>query len=203
MVNNPSLVEKKSKYARFQLEWRGNRIDFAKVEFREDGTFVFISSFHNDLETNPKMEIGDLKKIQDKFYHVKTRISGNSSSGMHISLHPREQVMLYGNNKKVDRREITWFPVNKPFNLLYSFSPPIDTCKTSRKKSEMFFQIPTDYKDSVAMKLDIYPHAPQVEVPYGVRWGYCPNYLVKASFALINQRTYAIIAWPIDNVLEL
>ena len=104
-------------------------------------------------------------------------------------------------------RKINWFPVLKPFNLLFLYSPPLNACETTLKQSSFFTPVPDNYDNSILLKLDIFPrntsqHNP-IDNSLWIFWGYSPNYLVRVSFILINQKTDPLLYWPNDSELKL
>ena len=109
--------------------------------------------------------------------------------------------------KIIDERKINWFPVIKPFNLLYLYSPPLDQCFFSRKQTPFFSPISVDYKNSVQVKVDIFPRDTKTHYPnknsIWIFWGYCPDYLVRISLNYINKRVPALIYWPLGSELKL
>lgn len=206
MIRIEKIIKKHTKRkARLGLNWNNGWIDFCSVDFKSDGTFIFVSKFHTG-----NIEFGNAEIKDNSFHNQEKDNSLNIKNGCHISLHPKKQIMHLKENslgKIIDKREINWFPVTKPFNLLYLFSPPLDQCIFSKKPTHFFSPISTNYKDSIQVKVDIFPRDTKVHYPntnsIWIFWGYCPNYFVRISFNLINQRIQALIYWPLGSKLIL
>lgn len=203
------VAQTKGKTVRFILGWRGERINFGKAIFGEDGSFYFSSAFHNDVESNPVVEWGISRLAGNQFVHEQITSTERNQKGMHFSLHPRGQVMNVreqSNGRVFFKRQLEWFPVVKPFNLLHVFSLPLKVCKKTTRTSGLIMDIPKEYEKSVELIVDLFPRDTKVHYPYKsiwVNWGICPNYLVRASFNLSNQITPALVFWPENNILEL
>src|SRR3989338_11441174 len=130
-------------------------------------------------------------------------------NGCHITLHPRKQrfqsIMHFRKNagEILETRRINWFPVTSPFNLLRLYSLPLDLCVSDKKQLSFFAPFPDDYTNSVQVKIDIFPrqtveHFPNQQSVW-IYWGYCPNYLVRISFNLLDQKTSALLYCPGDS----
>ncbi|HCR35952.1 hypothetical protein A2130_00310 [Candidatus Woesebacteria bacterium GWC2_33_12] len=200
-----SKLDKKE--SRLGVNWRNKWINFCSVNFTEDGSFIFSSKFHNNKEP---IEVGTSRLVGQTLVNHKKEQNHIISNGCHISLHPEKQVMHFRENfpgKILYTRKFHWYPVDTPFNLLYLYSPPLDTCLADKKKCPFFTPIQDNYTSSIQLKIDLFPRDTQEHFPQKnsvwIFWGYCPRYLVRISFNLINQRVPALIYWPEDSELKL
>jgi len=205
-MENPIVKKIDEKETRLGVNWRDKWINFCSVNFTKDGSFIFSSKFHN----GGPIEIGSSELAKQTFVNHKKEQSHVVAGKCHISLHPEKQVMHFRENfpgKILCKREFTWFPVKVPFNLLYLYSPPLDMCLADNKKCPFFTPIPNNYTNSVQLKVDVFPRNTQEHFPnknnIWIFWGYCPYYLVRISFNLINQRVQPLIYWPEDKILGL
>ena len=199
------LAKKDSKSVRILLDWRGKMINFGTLTFVEnDASLYFSSGFHTD----PTLELGvlDTKILPAKLIPTdKKEIVG----GMHISLHGKGQVMHVRQNQEGEilySREIEWYPVTKPFNLLNAFSPPLIRCQSTTRTAGLINKIPDHYEKSVQLKIDIFPRDTEDHFPEKAiweNWGYCPDYLVRISIVLPNVNNPAIILWSSSSELKL
>jgi len=192
---------------RFVVSWNTKRINFCTMELMKDGSFIFSSAFHNK---DSKLEYGIAKSLDGQFVKHKCINFQDNPNGVHISLHPKDQKMHFRRNSPAGilfERKINWFPVTKPFNLLYLFSPPIDSCSSTNKKSPFNIPVPNKYKESIKVKVDIFPRETKEHNPsrdsIWYFWGICPNYLVRVSFLLYNRRVPALLFWPDSKKLSL
>ena len=83
---------------------------------------------------------------------------------------------------------------------------PLDLCPQSEKKETFITPVDEKYKDSLLLKIDIFPRDIKEHFPYDRSIyviGYCPNYLVRISVMLAKQRTSALLYWPEDSNLNL
>lgn len=209
MVKNLEIIARKdSKKTRLGIHWKGQWINFCTVEFLKDGSFVFSSKFHNSAQS---IDIGSAKQTKEGFVlHTENSNQYTIENGFHITLHPRGQVMQFRKNfggPILRKREINWFPVNTPFNLLHLYSPPLDICETESRKPDFIAPFPDEYTNSISMTIDIFPRNTEEHINYTssiwVFWGWCPNYLVRVSFNKLNERTSALLLWPNDSNLIL
>lgn len=145
MTKIEKIVKKYDKRkARLGINWNNGWIDFCSVDFKSDGTFIFVSKFHSG-----NIEFGNAKLENNSFQNQEKDNTISIKNGCHISLHPQKQIMHFRENypgKIIDERKINWFPVTKAFNLLYLFSPPLDQCTFSDKPTPFFSPISTTYK---------------------------------------------------------
>ncbi len=191
------------KQVRLGLLLEDGFVNFCTIGFTSDNTLIFASNFHHKQGI---LEIGTTKIYKDKtIEHQKSDLC-EINNGCHISLHPRGQVMHVRENPKgkvLSEKKFDWFPVKNPFHLLSLHSPPLDKCEKSRKSSPFLAPVPKGYKDSILLKVDIFPRNATQHFPYPtsiwIYWGYCPEYFVRASFILSNQRSSPIIYWPLDE----
>ncbi len=170
---------------------------------------IFVSKFHSDKNLNSIVEFGRSIYKDNRFYnHMPEKIE-QVNNGFHISLHPKRQVMHFRRHSPgqiIFKRNISWFPVVKPFHLLSLFTLPLELCKNTEKQTTFITPVDEKYKDSLFLKVDIFPRNTTEHQPYDKSifvLGYCPDYLVRASLMLAKQRTPALIYWPEDNILEL
>lgn len=200
------IIKKASKkQVRLGLFWNNYFINFCTIGFTTDNTLIFTSKFHNQ---EGSLEIGTSKILDGQAVEHQPTNSYKIKKGCHISLHPREQIMHVRENPKgrvLSEKIFNWFPVQKPFHLLSLHSPPLDKCITSNKRTPFLAPAPTNYRDSVLLKVDIFPRRTEQHFPYNnciwVFWGYCPEYFARVSFILTMKRTPAIIYWPVDDGL--
>ena len=193
--------------------WGNKHIYLGEAVFLEDGSLIFESSQHSSKEVGTTIEFGASNFKDNKFINKPTDNVRPTGSGHHISLHPPKEgkvgVMHMREHSPGDilyRREIDWFPVVKPFNLLRIFTLPLDLCPVSRKKPTIITGIDPNYKDSLEVIIDVFPHDTKQHNPIDKSaevWGFCPNYLVRVSIVLAKQRTAALMYWPEDSKLEL
>lgn len=204
-IDSMSDVIKKisKKRVRLGLRWNDAFINFCTVVFTSDNTFIFTSGFHNEKGA---LEIGTSRVFQGQFIGAQALETHQITNGCHISLHPREGVMHLRENPRgrvLSEKKFDWFPVGKPFQLLRLYSPPLDECPKSSKSSPFLAPIPTNYHDSILVTIDIFPRIAKQHFPNSqsvwIFWGFCPEYLVRASFILARRRTPAIICWPVDD----
>lgn len=180
-------------------------INFCTIGFTEDNSLIFTSKFH---VKEGMLEIGTSRAYKDRIVQHPPSEMFKIKTGSHISLHPRGQVMHLRENPKgkvLSEKKFDWFPVRKPFHLLNLYSPPLDQCTASQKTTPFFAPAPKGYKDSVLLKVDIFPRNVTEHFPYResiwMFWGYCPQYLVRVSFILTNQRNDPMLLWPLDDGL--
>lgn len=195
------------KQVRLGVHWGNDWIDQCVVGFTKDNSFVFIPK---QQSKGGEMEFGLSNLRNGVFGNHQMTHQYNISQGCHISLHPKKQVMHFRESypgEIIFERKIEWFPVNQAFNLLHYFSPPLDKCNKSLKQPTFFTPIATNYQASLHIKVDIFPRGAREHYPQGnslwIYWGYCPGYLARVSFNLINQRVKAIVYWPDDSKLTL
>lgn len=191
------------KQVRLGLLWNNSFINFCTIGFTVDNTLIFTSKFHIKQGT---LEIGTSRIYNNQIIEQKKSDEYEIKNGCHISLHPRGQVMHVRENsrgKVLSEKRFEWFPVKNPFHLLSLYSPPLDKCVKSQKTTPFFAPTPKGYKDSILVKVDIFPRNTTQHFPYltsiWIYWGYCPEYLVRASFILSNQRSSPVIYWPLDE----
>jgi hypothetical protein len=191
------------KQVRLGLLWNNSFINFCTIGFTGDNTLIFTSKFHNKKGA---LEIGATKIYKDQTIEPQQAYLYEIKNGCHISLHPRCQVMHVRENpnaKVLSEKKFNWFPVQNPFHLLSLHSPPLDECVKSQKTTPFLAPVPQGYKDSILLRVDIFPRNATQHIPYPtsiwIFWGYCPEYWVRASFILSNQRSSPIIYWPLDD----
>lgn len=204
---------RQSKKMPIVIKWGEKRIYLGEAEFLKDGSLIFESSQHSSKEAGATIEFG-VSNFKDSGFHNSpadnVKLAG---SGHHISLHPPKDNKLgvmhmreHSPGNILYRREIDWFPVTKPFNLLRLFTLPLDVCPISQKVPTVITAVDPNYKDSLEVIIDIFPPDTEQHHPIDKSaeiWGVCPNYLVRVSIALAKQRTAALIYWPEDSKLEL
>jgi hypothetical protein len=197
-------VDKKD--IRLGVHWRNTWINCCSLGLSKDSSFYFCSNFHRqgELQFGPSIlrnnHLFDQKP--DQYHSVK--------KGFHISLHPRGKFMHVKDNQEkkiLYKREINWYPVAAPFNLLILYSPPLDLCKPEKDKSDFYTQIPDTYTDSIQIRADIFPKDTKEHHPFlrsvWIFWGRCPDYFVRVSMNLIERRTPAFLYWSADKDLKL
>lgn len=191
------------KQVRLGLLWNNSFINFCTIGFTGDNTLIFASKFH---KKDGLIEIGTSTAYQSRLIGQKDIDKYEIKNGFHVSLHPQGQVMHLRENpqgKVLSEKKFNWFPVRKPFHLLSLFSPPLDECVKSRKPTPFLAPVPQGYEDSILLKVDVFPINATQHIPYTTSiwmfWGHCPEYWVRVSFILTNQRGSPIIYWPIDD----
>jgi hypothetical protein len=194
------------KCIRLGIHWSNSWINCCSSGFSSDNSFYFSSKFHSQGELKFGYSIlknNHLFDQQPDQYHL-------VKSGFHVSLHPRGQFMHVKDNREkkiLYKRDVDWYPVSAPFNLLILYSPPLDLCKSEKDKSDFYTQIPSSYKDSIQIRVDIFPRATKEHHPFvssiWIFWGRCPDYLVRISMNLIKKRTPALLYWPVGSDLKL
>lgn len=203
---NKVIAKVDRKYAKLGVHWRGSWINFCSLRFTRENSFYFSSKFYyqgqlqsgtSDLKDNTFCD-----KKPDGYFAVK--------NGFHISLHPKGQVMHlkdHATKAIIDERKINWHPVKKAFNFLLLFSPPLDMCQTEKDKSDFNAPIDEQYKDSIRLKLDIYPTETKEHLlstdSIWVFWGFCPDYKICISMDYARCRTETILYWPENSILSL
>lgn len=204
MENELEIIEKQN--IRLLLGWRGKLYKFATIERKRDDSLEFFPSSHNkstepiefgktQLEQN-KFNLNDIEKIQ---YSIHT---------LHLSLHPKKQVLHVRENYPgniIHSRSIQWYPVTKAFNILQFYSLPIDLSEETVKKG-LIIKVPDEYTDSIGMIVNLYPpkttHVISYENMIDEVHGIWPNYQVHATFFLTNQRTPATLIWSEESFLH-
>jgi len=197
-------VDKKD--IRLGIHWSNSWINCCSLGFSRDNSFYFSSKFHSqgNLQFGPSILKDDhlFDQKPDQYHSVK--------SGFHVSLHPRGKFMHVKDNREkkiLYKRKIDWYPVIAPFNLLILYSPPLDVCKLEKDKSDFYTKLPDSYKDSIQIRVDIFPRETKEHRPFirsiWIFWGICPDYLVRVSMNLIERRTPALLYWPADKDLKL
>jgi hypothetical protein len=200
---------KKTKSFRLVIKWGDKKIDFGNIEFKTDGSLIFISKFHSDKSIHPTVEFGRSIFKDNQFSSHIPEKNLAVEDGFHISLHPKKQKMHFRRHYPGEilyERNIDWFPVRKPFNLLHFYTLPLDLCKESPKKETFLTAVDPNYKDSIFLKVDLFPRDTKEHVPYEKSihvMGVSPNYLVRISLMFAKQRTPAMLYWSEDSVLEL
>ncbi len=195
------------------MEWGKKAIYLGELEFLKDGSLIFESAFHSSKEPGVTIDFGISNFKDGAFKNREPDATKPTGSGVHISLHPSSigkrgvmHLREHHPGQIMYRRELDWHPVHKPFHLLRSYSPPLDTCALSQKKPTVTTKIDPNYKDSLELRIDIFPRSTEEHLPVEKSaeiWGFCPEYLVRVSIALANQRTPALIYWPDDDLVEL
>lgn len=200
---------KNTKGFRLVIKNGNKNIDLGNLEFKTDGSLIFISKFHSDKEYDSTVQFGTSRFKNNQFHTHIPEKSLSVKDGFHISLHPKSQKMHFRRHYPGEilyERSINWFPVNTPFNLLYLYTLPLDLCSQSKKKETFITPVDQKYNDSLLLKIDIFPRNTKEHFPYDNSIfviGYCPNYLVRVSLMLAKQRTAALLYWPEGNNLEL
>ncbi|MBN2019434.1 MAG: hypothetical protein JW749_04345 [Sedimentisphaerales bacterium] len=191
------------KQVRLGLLCNNSFVNFCTMGFTGDNTLIFASKFHIKKGL---IEIGTSTSHQGRLIDQKKEAEFEIKNGFHISLHPKGQVMHLRENpigKILSEKRFDWFPVKKPFHFLSLFSPPLDECVGSQRLSPFLAPAPKGYKNSILMKVDIFPKNTTQHFPYSTSiwmfWGYCPEYFVRASFLLTNHRVSPMVFWPIDH----
>jgi hypothetical protein len=198
-----------SKAANLLVKWRAQLINFGSVRLAEDGSFYFISGFH-DGSYSPTISFGESNLNDGKFHMQKASSSGKAPKDTHFSLHPDGQTMLFRQGHKgpvLSERKIDWFPVTKPFNMLRLYSPPLTDCLMTPKNAGLIMPVPDIYDSSLGLVIDIFPrdttqHNPHAQSVW-INFGYSPHYMVRISLNYTSQRVPALLFWPEDNQLTL
>jgi len=197
-------VDKKD--IRLGIHWSNVWINCCSLGLSSDNSFYFSSKFH----AQGRLEFGPAILKDKHLFNQKPYQYHLVEHGFHVSLHPEGQFMHVRDNqtkKIIYKREIDWYPVKHPFNLLIQYSPPLDTCKPEEDKSNFYTQVPEYYKDSIQIRVDIFPRETKEHHPFinsiWIFWGICPAYLVRVSINLVERRTPALLYWPADKVLKL
>jgi hypothetical protein len=204
---------RQSKKLPIVIKWGSKRIYLGEIEFLKDGSLVFESSLHSSKDVGATVEFGTSNFKDGQFSNVAPDTSIPIGTGFHISLHPavkdKSGAMHFRKHypgKVLYRREIKWFPVKVPFNLLHVYTLPLDMCPTSLKQPTVITVIDPRYNDSLEMVVDVFPRDTETHRPIvgsAEVWGFCPDYLVRVSLMLAKQRTPALVYWPVDDKLEL
>jgi len=206
MQTDQIIAKVDKKDTRLGVHWNNLWINCCSLSFASDNSFHFSSNFH--IKGNLQFGSASLKDnylyqgLPDQNHHV--------SNGFHTSLHPRGQCIHVKDNqtgKILFKRNIKWFPVAQPFSLLVLYSPPLDCCLTEKDRSKFNAPIPKEYKDSIQIRVDIFPKDTREHFPYirsiWIFWGRCPEYLVRISINLLGTRTPACLYWASGNELKL
>lgn len=200
---------KNTKGFRLVIKWGEKKIDLGNIEFKTDGSLIFVSKFHSDKSIEPIIESGISRFKDNKFHSHVPEKKFSIDDGFHISLHPKSQKMHFRRHLPGEilyERSMNWFPVTQSFNLLYFYTLPLDLCKKSQKKETFITPVDPSYKDSLVLKIDIFPRDTKEHFPYDKSIsviGFCPNYVVRVSVMLAKQRTAALLYWPVSSELEL
>lgn len=200
---------KNTKGFRLVIKWGDKKIDLGNIEFKTDGSLIFISKFHSDKSIQSTIEFGISRFKDNKFHSHIPEKKFAIDDGFHISLHPKSQKMHFRRHFPGGifyHRCMSWFPVIKPFNLLYFYTIPLDLCMDSPKRETFITPVDPEYKDSLLLKVDILPRDTTEHFPYDKSicvMGYCPTYFVRVSLMLAKQRTAALLYWPESSELEL
>lgn len=206
MKMNEIIAKVERKDIRLGIHWSNVWINCCSLGFSSDNSFYFSSKFHSrgNLEFGPAILKDNhiFNQRPDQFHSV--------ANGFHVSLHPKGRCMHVkdNQNKKIlFKKQIEWYPVKRPFNLLVLYSPSLDSCTPETDKSDFYTQVPDRYKDSIQIRVDIFPRETKEHHPFirsiWIFWGRCPDYLVRVSMNLIERRTPALLYWPNDNTLHL
>jgi len=207
-----TYIHKDSKNFRLVVKWGMENIDLGNIQFSKDGSLVLISKFHSDKNIGSAVECGTTRFKYNKFDSHTPEKSFPVENGFHISLHPgksgcpKMHFRRHYPGEVLCERKFNWFPVEKPFNLLYFYTMPLDLCEKSEKKETFITPIDFNYKDSLLLKIDILPRDIKEHFPYNKSiyvLGCCPNYFVRISVLLAKQRTVALLYWPEDEELKL
>jgi hypothetical protein len=202
--SNESAINKKR--VKLGIHWKEKWIHFCNIKFLSDASLVFSSNFHNSAND---IECGSAISKDNFFINNLVENSRDIEGGFHVTLHPRDNVMWLrkSSGEIPERREFLWFPVTKPFNFLYFYSPPLETCSSSTKSPDFFTPISDLYTNSLLMKIDIFPRFTENQNSYTnilwTWWGWCPEYLVRASLISVDQKTPAMLYWQNDSCLDL
>jgi hypothetical protein len=197
----PGTIVKKvdKKDVRLGVHWNNKWINFCTLDLKRDNSLIFISKFHQE----GNLGFGTSNLAKNNFINHQQTDYHEIKNGCHISLHPKKQVMHFkesSTGKILFERKMNWFPVIKPLKLLYLYSPPLDLCDESDKSTQFFTPIPNNYKDSIQVKVDIFPkNTMEHYVPRTaawIFWGSNTEYLVRVIFNLIGQRVTSRIYWP-------
>jgi hypothetical protein len=198
--------QRNNRKVRILLLWRDTYINLATYEFRTDGSLVFSSAFHNI--TDMPIEEGNATLQEDKFT-LSLPDTLKQRNGIHLSLHPRSQVAHLREHEGgpiLISRKFQWFPVTQPFNLFYLYTPPMNLCKPSSRRSHLSISVPNKYEGSLLIKADIFPEnikTFQVKDVFAVIPGFSPLYNVLLTFRMVDQIVDPILLFPTDSRLIL
>lgn len=178
-------------------------IDLGEIVFLGDNSLVFEPRFFSSQNTGEPISFG-LSDFKDgKFNNRPPDTSAVINCGFHITLHtPNDEkpgVMNFSNNDQgspLYRREINWFPVRVPFNLVRGFTLPLDACRYTDKKSAILTAIDSAYHDSLEFVVDIFPLGIKEHTSYMnciEIYGNCPEYKVRVRLLLAKQRLASFI----------
>lgn len=203
---NEIVAKVDKKDVRLGVHWNNIWINFCSLGFSGDNSFYFSSKFH----TQGSLEFGSAVLRDNHLFNQAPDQFHVIERGLHVSLHPKGQLIHVrdNQNKKIlFSRKMEWFPVKAPFNLLVLYSPPLDICNPEKDKSDFYTQVPNSYKDSIQVRVDIFPKDTKEHHPFissiWIFWGRCPAYLVRVSMNIIKQRTPVLLFWPNDSNLRL
>lgn len=214
MISSPKVdIIKQSKKLPLVVTWGTKNIDLGEIVFLGDNSLVFESRFFGSQNAGGSISFGLSVHKGGKFNNQPADRFAVIDSGFHVTLHtPKNNkpgVMNFSNNSQgspLHRREIDWFPVKTPFNLVRGFTLPIDICSHTKKKSVLLTSIDPAYHDSLEYIIDVFPLDTKEHRPYEnciEIWGNCPEYRVRVSLLLAKQRQEAFIYWPDDSQLVL
>ncbi|OGW84556.1 MAG: hypothetical protein A3A81_07140 [Omnitrophica bacterium RIFCSPLOWO2_01_FULL_45_10b] len=200
------LAKVDKKQVRLGVHWNSLWLNFCSFGFSGDNSFYFSSKFHS----KGQLQLGQAVLKDNHLFDQEPDQFHSVEKGFHVSLHPKGKFMHVKDNqakKILYKREIDWYPVNRPFNLLILYTPPLETCKSEKDKSDFYTQVPDHYKDSIQIRVDIFPRETKEHHPFissiWIFWGRCPVYLIRVSMNLIKTRTPALLYWPADEDLRL
>lgn len=200
------IGQRNNRNARILLVWRNTHINFGTYEFRTDGSLIFSSAFHNI--TDKPIEEGN-SFFQEGKFTLASPDTIEHRHGIHLSLHPRLQVVHlreHASGPILASRSIQWFPVTTAFNLFYLYSPPMNLCEPTQRRSHLIVPIPDSYEGSLLVKADIFPkdvNSFQIKDAFHVVPGFSPNYNILLTFKMINQIVDPTLMFPTDSRLFL
>lgn len=204
---------RQSKKLPIVIKWGDKCIYLGEAEFLKDGSLVFEAELYVGKGAGETIQLGISNFKEGRFFNKPPDTSVQVGSGLHVSLHPtiddRVGVMHFREHypgNVLHRREIDWYPVITPFNLLHVFTHPIEMLPTSSKQQTVMTPIDPAYKESLEIVVDIFPRDAETHHPIkgsAEVWGVCPDYLVRISIGLTGERSLGLIYWPMDSNLEL
>lgn len=179
-------------------------VNFGTFNFSDDMSLIFKFPFFKNIVRWPYIDIGLSSDDSPSRVNIQKRIN-NIPDGVHVSLHPKGQLLHIrenGSGAILAERLWKWFPVAHPFTFLKIVSPPIDECESTQKKSGFKLTIPSCYKDSLELKVNIFPRTsePPFFAAENSIWrvlGHCRDYWVVCDVYATGKRSAPGMGFPI------
>lgn len=178
LINDIAKVTVLKYRCRILLNWCGKKYKFTTLEAHKDGSLYV---YHAQLSNNtrwPFVRHGRFFTNINNLINRLTSLEEINSRDVHLSLHPRDNIILIGGktSPKRIRMPVNWYPVKQPWLIgrvdsgsLITFNPLRDNelkkLQADKLTGTLEIQIPNDHLGSVMSHIYIIPpHVSQFDV---------------------------------------